>query len=109
MVNNCFECAEKACERDEFAGHLLCPEAVAESSLGSMRPARSLTSDGNSLLTTDVWTRRAMRRTQSMIGGSRATFCLNGFEDNAAVIGVGQWRQILTAGRPQLGAAYQAK
>jgi hypothetical protein len=50
-----------------------------------------------------------MRRTQSMIGGSRATFCLNGFEDNAAVIGVGQWRQILTAGRPQLGAAYQAK
>jgi hypothetical protein len=43
------------------------------------------------------------------IGGSRATFCLNDFEDNAAVIGVGQWRQILTAGRPQLGAAYQAK
>jgi hypothetical protein len=51
----------------------------------------------------------ASRAVHAIGGGSRATFCLNGFEDNAAVIGVGQWRQILTAGRPELGAAYQAK
>jgi hypothetical protein len=51
----------------------------------------------------------ASRAVHAIGGGSRATFCLNGFEDNAAVIGVGQWRQILTGGSPQLGAAYQAK